>query len=484
MKNWILTHKILSIVLACVLVAGITCAIVLPIALNKPEDGGNSGGGNTEQQTYTITFESNGGSAVKSLAAKAGEKITAPEAPLKDDFVFDGWYESADGGKTLADKAFEFSYMPACSLTLYAKWSVPTVVGKTYKVSDVKFSGTEEEKAAILDEYGIASEELLVAMYKSTGLSVFFTDNERVTVTFSMSEKPTTYALFYVIGENCNVVFYETAADKENGVVYSDGLFAAEFVMTADRKTLTMTMRFEDSTAAIALVCPLYNGGSAHTHTFDESKWVSDETAHWHAASCEHTTETKDKAAHTWNDGEITTPASCTEEGEKTYTCTVCGYVKTESVAKTAHIPSEEWSYNEGQHFHICTVCKNAVESTKVNHDESLETYGICKTCDYKQIDKILEKDASGDKYSYTTDLTVNNILYFMVTPESDDPNREWRVDVVVGGGDGAYEIEIYDSEGNEYNSTLQNGETYYVVVICTDNRNNAEIVVRNNNDM
>lgn len=33
MKQFILTHKVLCIVLACVLLAGVTCAIVLPIAL-------------------------------------------------------------------------------------------------------------------------------------------------------------------------------------------------------------------------------------------------------------------------------------------------------------------------------------------------------------------------------------------------------------------------------------------------------------------
>ncbi len=326
MKNWILTHKILSIIIACVLVVGVTCAIVLPIAFNKPDDGGNSGG-TTEQQTYSITFDSTGGSAIKSVSAKAGEKITAPEAPLKDGFVFDGWYESADDGKTLADKAFEFSYMPACSLTLYAKWIVPTVGGKTYKVSEVTISGTEEDKAAVLEEYGMTSEEQLVSMYKSTGLSVSFIDNEKASVAFVI-EDPMSYSLYYAVGKNGAVSFYKTVEDKQNGVVYSDGLFAAEFVATADCKTITMTMNFEDSTAAIALICPIYNGSSAHTHTFDESKWVSNETAHWHAATCEHATETKGKAAHTWNDGEITTPASCTEEGEKTYTCTVCGHKK------------------------------------------------------------------------------------------------------------------------------------------------------------
>lgn len=39
MKNWILTHKVLSIILACVICIGAASAIILPIALKKPENG-------------------------------------------------------------------------------------------------------------------------------------------------------------------------------------------------------------------------------------------------------------------------------------------------------------------------------------------------------------------------------------------------------------------------------------------------------------
>ncbi len=41
--------------------------------------------------------------------------------------------------------------------------------------------------------------------------------------------------------------------------------------------------------------------------------------------------------AHEWNDGEITTPATCTAAGIKTYTCSSCGEAKSEPIAKTPH---------------------------------------------------------------------------------------------------------------------------------------------------
>ena len=38
MKSWILSHKILSIVLACVMAAGVTCAVVLPVSLRHKHE--------------------------------------------------------------------------------------------------------------------------------------------------------------------------------------------------------------------------------------------------------------------------------------------------------------------------------------------------------------------------------------------------------------------------------------------------------------
>ena len=40
---------------------------------------------------------------------------------------------------------------------------------------------------------------------------------------------------------------------------------------------------------------------------------------------------------HIWNDGEVTTAATCAADGVKTYTCTACGETKTESIPAIAH---------------------------------------------------------------------------------------------------------------------------------------------------
>ncbi|MGN1052526.1 MAG: InlB B-repeat-containing protein, partial [Candidatus Scatosoma sp.] len=70
----------------------------------------------------------------------------------------------------------------------------------------------------------------------------------------------------------------------------------------------------------------------AHTHQAS-TEWLNDDTQHWHECTANGCNEQLDKAAHTWNEGEVTTPATEATDGERTFTCTVCGRTKTESIS-------------------------------------------------------------------------------------------------------------------------------------------------------
>ena len=71
------------------------------------------------EQFYTVTFDSQGGSAVNPVTGvKQGSTITLPANPTKAGFAFDGW---------CTDKEGKSSFSPTTpinsDLTLYAKWS-------------------------------------------------------------------------------------------------------------------------------------------------------------------------------------------------------------------------------------------------------------------------------------------------------------------------------------------------------------------------
>lgn len=69
-----------------------------------------------------------------------------------------------------------------------------------------------------------------------------------------------------------------------------------------------------------------------HTHKFDNNVWEKDETNHWHPATCGHTDQKGSPEPHVWNEGEVTKPADYGVVGEKKFTCTKCGYEKTETI--------------------------------------------------------------------------------------------------------------------------------------------------------
>lgn len=69
-------------------------------------------------------------------------------------------------------------------------------------------------------------------------------------------------------------------------------------------------------------------------HIFD-TQWSTDETHHWYNCTDADCSEQKDKAEHIWDEGVVEKEVSSTEAGAKKYTCTVCGYAKTESIAAT-----------------------------------------------------------------------------------------------------------------------------------------------------
>ena len=72
------------------------------------------------------------------------------------------------------------------------------------------------------------------------------------------------------------------------------------------------------------------------THAYGE-EWKKDATGHWHDSTCDATAPTHDVmksdfAAHTFDEGVVTKPEDHGVVGEKKFTCTVCGYSKTEEI--------------------------------------------------------------------------------------------------------------------------------------------------------
>ena len=74
---------------------------------------------------------------------------------------------------------------------------------------------------------------------------------------------------------------------------------------------------------------------------------------------------------HSYDDGKITTKPTCTKRGTKTYTCTICGNTKTETVKATGHsfgeykVVKKPTATKDGLKSRTCTVC-GKVESVRI----------------------------------------------------------------------------------------------------------------------
>lgn len=96
-----------------------------------PSHGGSGSSGGSVSTTYTLTFETNGGSAISKVTKNKGTTIDlAQYAPTKSGATFEGWY--ADKGLTKKITSVKLD----ANTTVYAKWTEAPVSGLPF--GDVK----------------------------------------------------------------------------------------------------------------------------------------------------------------------------------------------------------------------------------------------------------------------------------------------------------------------------------------------------------
>ena len=99
---------IFVLLLVCVLFA---CALV---ACN-PSDSANNGQLPSDEEYVTVTFDTDGGSAVQAEKVKVGDRVEKPAEPLKDGYLFAGWF--------LDGKQYDFNLSVTSDITLVAHWT-------------------------------------------------------------------------------------------------------------------------------------------------------------------------------------------------------------------------------------------------------------------------------------------------------------------------------------------------------------------------
>ena len=158
-----------------------------------------------------------------------------------------------------------------------------------------------------------------------------------------------------------------------------------------------------------------------HIHTYSEA-WTSDANGHWHAATCEHTTEVSGKAAHSFGDWKVTQEPTEEAEGSREKSCTVCEYTVPEVIEKLEHKHkfATDWTKDETHHWYAST-CEHTTEvSGKAAHSfgdwkvtqeptctEEGSKVGVCEVCKKEVTKKIDAKEHTFGEYVSNNDATT-----------------------------------------------------------------------------
>ena len=256
---------------------------------------------------FTVTFDSDGGSAVTAQKVLNSPAIK-PADPTKNGYLFAGWY--------LEDMQYAFDTTVTTDITLKAHWT-PTSASTAITaatIQDVNFNyqpgdaprATAVVAAADQGKYRIADEWWQELNENDEPVAIWHSDDG------AYSTLPTFTAF-----ESGKKYVYSILLLPERG--YD---FVREVAATVNGNTVT-AVPGTDGYLSLPNVKTITPMAASHTHSYGTA-WKCDGTNHWHECACG---DKADTAAHTFKwvtDKE----ATATEKGSKHEECTVCGYKK------------------------------------------------------------------------------------------------------------------------------------------------------------
>ncbi len=93
--------------------------IIVAAQRRKPSGGSTGGGGSsTITSSYSVTFNTNGGSKIAKETVEANSVLEKPTAPTKEGYDFAGWYTDKE-----LTTVYDFTAKITKNLTLYAAWA-------------------------------------------------------------------------------------------------------------------------------------------------------------------------------------------------------------------------------------------------------------------------------------------------------------------------------------------------------------------------
>lgn len=156
-KKILIAVSVIVAVIICVAVGGyLVIRNMMRVNIEHPFDG--------DGKEYTVTFDSNGGSEVKSRTVRGGNPVVRPATPEKEGYFLIGWFKNDDLSE---EWKFDVDRVRK-DMTLYAGWQkkqeeLPPTESLTYQLNE---SGNEYTVT------GVGEETIIVIPEKYNGIPV------------------------------------------------------------------------------------------------------------------------------------------------------------------------------------------------------------------------------------------------------------------------------------------------------------------------
>ena len=312
---------------------------------------------------FTVRFDGNGSdgtTANEPFFGYVGTKVTIPACKYKKKgYLFTGWNTKKDGSGT----AYKAGTKTADSISvLYAQWKKAK-----FKVT-LSFPGgtyTNRSGSRWQDSYSFT--------YTFTSL----TDSNYLPFGGNMSKPDCSFVGWYtdedytkrvekltINNTTDNMILYAKWSDSHTHS-WDSGVVTKQPTCTeAGTKTYTCTSCGKTKTTEIA--------ATGHQHTEIRNKKeatckAEGYTGDTYCTDCETKVSSGQaipKTDHTWDNGKVTTEATCEHTGVRTYICSVCGETKEEETPKTDHtyddgiVTKKPTCIETGIKTYTCTVCQ------------------------------------------------------------------------------------------------------------------------------
>ena len=312
---------------------------------------------------FTVRFDGNGSdgtTANEPFFGYVGTKVTIPACKYKKKgYLFTGWNTKKDGSGT----AYKAGTKTADTISvLYAQWKKAK-----FKVT-LSFPGgtyTNRSGSRWQDSYSFT--------YTFTSL----TDSNYLPFGGNMSKPDCSFVGWYtdedytkrvekltINNTTDNMILYAKWSDSHTHS-WDSGVVTKQPTCTeAGTKTYTCTSCGKTKTTEIA--------ATGHQHTEIRNKKeatckAEGYTGDTYCTDCETKVSSGQaipKIDHTWDNGKVTTEATCEHTGVRTYTCSVCGETKEEETPKTDHtyddgtVTKKPTCIETGIKTYTCTVCQ------------------------------------------------------------------------------------------------------------------------------